>query len=183
MSAEDILPQVELAIKTGYPELFVRDVLDQEQFEYILKSLRRRTNYLNRDSIRIHWLSSEKRLKVVMPSRMHVCVAAWLLKNIFRAIRLKLLSKDWDHTMDIMTGTEHQNFVGRHVGSFKEPDMAFLPFAGPGRKKYAAFPSVVLESGWNESIARHEEDARVWQEGSGNAVRVMLQAKFHEPDN
>lgn len=61
--------------------------------------------------------------------------------------------------------------------------MAFVPFTGPDRMQCAAFPSVVLESGWYESIARREEDARLWQEGSGNAVRVVLQVKFHEPDN
>ena len=58
--------------------------------------------------------------------------------------------------------------------------MAFIPRIGPDRKKSASFPSVVLESGWQESTARHFDDARLWQEGSGNAVRVVLQAKFHD---
>ena len=58
--------------------------------------------------------------------------------------------------------------------------MAFIPRIGPGRGKSAPFPSVVVESGWQESTTRHLDDARLWLEGSGNAVRVVLQAKFHE---
>ncbi|PUU75205.1 hypothetical protein B9Z19DRAFT_365395 [Tuber borchii] len=129
----------------------------------------------------MHWFFSENRLKVVMPSAMHECAGAWLSKMITRASRRKLLSNDWEDTMDIMTGPEYRNFIGQHAGSFKQPDMAFVPIVGPDWIQCAAFPSV-LESGWNESIARREEDARLWQEGSGNAVRVVLQAKVHEPD-
>jgi len=58
--------------------------------------------------------------------------------------------------------------------------MAFIPRIGPSRGKLASFPSVVVESGWQESTTRHLDDARLWLEGSGNAVRVVLQAKFHE---
>lgn len=62
--------------------------------------------------------------------------------------------------------------------------MAFVPFTGLDRmQRSTACPSVVLESGWHESSARREEDATLWQEGSGNAVRVVLQVKFHEPDH
>jgi len=56
--------------------------------------------------------------------------------------------------------------------------MAFIPRIGPDRIKCAEFPSVVLESGWQESTSRHFDDARLWQEGSGNQVRVVVQVKF-----
>ena len=39
-----------------------------------------------------------------------------------------------------------------------------------------------MESGWRESPTRHLEDARLWLEGSQNAVVVVLQAKLHSID-
>ncbi|KAG0636823.1 hypothetical protein HOY80DRAFT_1053460 [Tuber brumale] len=127
----------------------------------------------------IHWFSTENRLKVVMPSYLHECIGSWILKAIARECSCGLLSNAWDDTMDIMAAPEYQNFVGRHAGSFEEPDMAFVPRIGPGRTKGAPFPSVVVESGWQESTTHHFDDARRWLEGSGNAVRVVLQGKIH----
>ena len=60
--------------------------------------------------------------------------------------------------------------------------MAFIPRTGPDMRKSAPFPSVVMESGWQESPTRHLDDARLWLEGSQNAVVVVLQAKFHNID-
>ena len=60
--------------------------------------------------------------------------------------------------------------------------MAFTPHTGPDSIKSAPFPSVVLESGWQESPIRHFDDARLWLEGSQNAVAVVLQARFHDID-
>ena len=60
--------------------------------------------------------------------------------------------------------------------------MAFIPCTGPDSMKSAPFPSVVLESGWQESPTRHLDDARLWLEGSQNGVAVVLQAKFHNID-
>jgi len=60
--------------------------------------------------------------------------------------------------------------------------MVFIPRTGPDRKKCAPFPSVVMESGWQESPTRHLDDAMLWLEGSQNAVTVVLQAKFHNID-
>jgi len=60
--------------------------------------------------------------------------------------------------------------------------MAFIPRAAPDWKKNALFPSVVMESGCQESPARHLEDARLWLEGSQNSVAVVLQVKFHNID-
>ena len=52
----------------------------------------------------MHWFSSENRLKVVMPSRLHECAGAWLSKMIIRASRRQLLSDDWEEMMDIGYG-------------------------------------------------------------------------------
>ncbi|PUU74188.1 hypothetical protein B9Z19DRAFT_1093469 [Tuber borchii] len=180
MSAEDIFGEVLQAIKTHHPDLLVRDHLNQEGFEHILKFLRDHANNLETYSFRMHWFSTENRLKVVMPTFLHECVGSWMYKAIGRAARSGLLPNAWDDTIDMMPAPECQNFVGRHAGSFKEPDMAFVPRIGPSRGECASFPSVVVESGWQESATRHLDDARLWLEGSGNAVRVVLQAKYHQ---
>ncbi|KAG0128414.1 hypothetical protein HOY82DRAFT_541256 [Tuber indicum] len=159
MSAQDILREVLQTIETHHSDLLVLDHLNQEDFEYILQGLRHRMRYLEKYSFRIHWFSTEDRLKVVMPSYLHECVGAWISKTITSARICGLLPNAWDDTVDIMAAP----------GSFKEPDMAFVPRIGPGRTKCAAFPSVVVESGWQESTTRHSDDARLWQEGSGNA--------------
>ncbi|KAG0642623.1 hypothetical protein HOY80DRAFT_1035957 [Tuber brumale] len=144
--------------KTHHPDLLVRDHLNQEDFEYILKGLRHRMRYLEGYSFCIHWFSTENRLKVIMPPYLHKCVGAWILKTIASASSCGLLPNSWDDTMDMMDAPECQNFIGQHAGSFKEPDMAFVSCIGPGRTKCVAFPSVVVESGWQESTTHHFDD-------------------------
>ena len=73
----------------------------------------------------------------------------------------------------------YKNFGAPFARAVKEADFTFIPMVGPGRTKGAKFPSVVLESGWSESATRLREDARLWQEGSAGAVRVVLQIKFY----
>lgn len=64
----------------------------------------------------------------------------------------------------------------------KEADFTVIPRIGPNKQRMAAFPSVVMESGRYESSARLQADARLWQEGSAGAVRVVLQVKYYEVD-
>ncbi|PUU78626.1 hypothetical protein B9Z19DRAFT_1126485 [Tuber borchii] len=85
--------------------------------------------------------------------------------------------------MAMTAAPEFNNFVGEYVGSVKEADFTFIPRIGHRRQQSAAYPSVVLESGWHESSTRLLADSKLWQEGSAGAVRVVLQVKFYEPDN
>ncbi|RPA93226.1 hypothetical protein L873DRAFT_78751 [Choiromyces venosus 120613-1] len=117
-----------------------------------------------------------------MPSNLHACAASWLLKMITRALAHGLIPQVWDDTMMIMTAPEFNNFINEFAGSFKEADLTFLPCVGPERAQIAEYPSVVLESGWSESASRLQDDAKLWQEGSGRAVRVVLQVKFYRPN-
>lgn len=48
MSAKDIFPEIVRAIKTHDPELLIRDLLDQKEFERILKRLRDDANFYER---------------------------------------------------------------------------------------------------------------------------------------
>jgi len=50
MSAKDIFREVERAIKAHQPDLWVRDHVNQEVFEHILKCLRHRANYFEKYS-------------------------------------------------------------------------------------------------------------------------------------
>ena len=63
----------------------------------------------------IHWFSTENRLKVVMPTTMHQCVGAWMLKVIGSACMHELLPSAWNCTMDIMGAP------GRLVIGFSSP--------------------------------------------------------------
>jgi len=77
-----------------------------------------------------------------------------------------------------MTVQEYNNFTGDYTGSVKETDLAFVPHVSPDRAESALFSSIILESGWSESTTQLQQDARLWQVGSGRKVRVVLQVKL-----
>ncbi|PUU76944.1 hypothetical protein B9Z19DRAFT_1087217, partial [Tuber borchii] len=131
---------------------------------------------------RIHWFSSERRLKVVIPSMMQECAGSWLIQSLNRARGRGLMSDAWDDTIVTMIAPEYKNFIGKYAGSIKAADFTMIPFIGPNMERMAAFPSVVMESGRYESDARLQADARLWQAGSAGAVRVVLQVKYFEVD-
>lgn len=70
-------------------------------------------------------------------------------------------------------------FVGEYRGYTKEPDLTLIPMLGPDWDTEAAFPSIVLETGWTESVEKLREDVTLWQQGSGGAVRIVFQVKFY----
>lgn len=71
-----------------------------------------------------------------------------------------------------------EGFVGDYAGCVKQPDMCFVPRVGPDWDVNADFPSVVLEVGYAESVARLTEDGELWRKGSSHAVKVVLLVKF-----
>ncbi|RPA90033.1 hypothetical protein L873DRAFT_510071 [Choiromyces venosus 120613-1] len=54
---------------------------------------------------------------------------------------------------------------------------------GPDWTQKAEYPSVVLESGWDESMQQLHRDAQLWQRGSGGEVCVVIQVKFYRPND
>jgi len=74
----------------------------------------------------------------------------------------------------------YNNFRGEYAGYAKEADLTFVPMLGPDWTQEREFPSVVLESGWTEPADRLELDARLWQQGSEGAVRVVIQVKYYK---
>ena len=54
----------------------------------------------------------------------------------------------------------------------KEGDSAFKPLSI--RPREADWPTIVLESGWSESLTRLRRDAHIWLENSGGDVKIVL---------
>jgi hypothetical protein len=54
----------------------------------------------------------------------------------------------------------------------KEGDSAFKPLSI--RPRDADWPTIVLESGWSESLKRLRQDARIWLEESRGDVKIVL---------
>ncbi|KAG0123604.1 hypothetical protein HOY82DRAFT_220572 [Tuber indicum] len=86
---------------------------------------------------------------------------------IMKAGRQGIIPEVWDETMQISPSPEYRNFVGEYTGSVKEADLTFVPLVASNRAQEAEFPSVVLESSWDESAVQLQRDARLWQVGSG----------------
>ena len=62
----------------------------------------------------------------------------------------------------------------------KEPDLSFIPDGLDELPRN--FPSVILESGWATPEPRAVDDRRLWHEGSGGDVCVVIFVKLDEPD-
>ena len=54
----------------------------------------------------------------------------------------------------------------------KEGDSALKPLNM--RPRGADWPTIVLESGWSESLTRLRRDAHIWLENSGGDVKIVL---------
>src|SRR2546423_1208193 len=54
----------------------------------------------------------------------------------------------------------------------KEGDSAFKPLSM--RPRGADWPTIVLESGWSESLTKLRQDAHIWLENSGGDVKIIL---------
>ena len=70
-------------------------------------------------------------------------------------------------------------FSGTYAGSVKEPDFCFRPIGPNGSPRN--FPSVILESGWASSRPAPVDDRRLWHEGSGGNIRVVIFVKLLKP--
>ncbi|KAG0123589.1 hypothetical protein HOY82DRAFT_229873 [Tuber indicum] len=180
--AETIFKQILCAIKSRTPELLTFDNVTPHDFADIVYNLRLRSNNLEQRSFRIHWFASDKQLKVVMPSKLHECAAVWLNEMIIKAVMGAIIPEIWAETMQISPSPEYKNFVGEYRGYTKEVDLTFIPLFDTDPPRKAEFPSVVLESGWDESAVALHRDARTWLVGSDGEVRVAIQVKFYRAD-
>ncbi|KAG0138788.1 hypothetical protein HOY82DRAFT_544840 [Tuber indicum] len=179
--SDQLFDQVLKAVRTGNPDVLFFPDVDPEDFACSLESLRAHANRREKYSFRIHWFSREKTLKLVMPSMLHSCVSSWVIGNTMEATHDRIISSAWYSTLSVMGCPEYDNFVGAYKGSIKTPTYAFQPRGGPSLGGFPEFPTVVVESGINEPYAELQANARLWQEGTAGAVRVVLQAQFSAP--
>ncbi|KAG0641873.1 hypothetical protein HOY80DRAFT_952677 [Tuber brumale] len=176
MSGE-IFKEIKDAIKTRSRELLIFHGVDPKDFDHVMEGLRHPTNYLEQYYFRVHWFAADKILKVVMPSKLHVCVAGWLFETIQRGLARRVIPEIWVDTMDITPSPEYDNFMSPYRGSSKEAGLTFVPHIGANWTTEAEFPSVVLESGWSEPAGQLHRDATLCQRGSGGQVRVVIAVK------
>ncbi|KAG0641947.1 hypothetical protein HOY80DRAFT_952926 [Tuber brumale] len=172
--------EIKDAIKTRSPELLIFHGVDPKDFDHVMEGLRHPTNYLEQYSFRVHWFAADKILKVVMPSKLHVCPAGWLFETIQRGLARRVIPEIWFDTMDITPSPEYDNFMSPYRGLSKEADLTFLQHIGANRTTVAEFPSLVLESGWSEPAGQLHRDATLWQRGSVGQVRVVILVKFFQ---
>ena len=59
----------------------------------------------------------------------------------------------------------------------KEPDLSFFPAGPDGLLR--DFPSIIPESGWSSSRPELADERRLWHEGSGGRVRVVILVKLY----
>ncbi|KAK6544677.1 hypothetical protein TWF694_001363 [Orbilia ellipsospora] len=72
---------------------------------------------------------------------------------------------------DILTSLDanvgSRNFLGRYVGSIKEPDGLMMLYG-------AEHPALVVQIGWGESWSRIQKDRTLWFEGSNGGVKILI---------
>ncbi|RPA98358.1 hypothetical protein L873DRAFT_1039310 [Choiromyces venosus 120613-1] len=110
-----------------------------------------------------------------MPSYLHEAAGAWLGRQYGRWRSSGLIDDDADEAMEMFSSPRVTNFIRWYVRSVKEPDFSFIPVDPTGLRR--EFPSVILESGWASTMPNLVDDYRVWHQGSGKRVRVVILVK------
>lgn len=65
-----------------------------------------------------------------------------------------------------------RSFLPSYASSRKEPNLKYRP----GNQR---FPSIVMETGWSESIPRIRDDINVWLLGGKEFVKAVLIVEWH----
>ncbi|PUU82732.1 hypothetical protein B9Z19DRAFT_1120321 [Tuber borchii] len=172
------------AIQSGEPESLEFARLDPEESALVVESLFNPKNGLERYRFRVH-LSSRPfapdcHLRVVIPSFLHEAAAEWLLCQYGRWGVTGLINDVADEAMIVAPSARITNFTGNYVGSVKEPDLSFVPVSPNGLLR--DFPSVILESGWASRGPDRVDECRLWHEGSGGRVRVVILVRLYRAD-
>ncbi|KAG0634123.1 hypothetical protein HOY80DRAFT_1140931 [Tuber brumale] len=178
--AEKIFYTILPAIKSGKPELLEFDNLDPEVSTRVLDSLFDYSNrHLEERSFRVHFSAPDRYLRVVIPSYLHEAAHSWLVRQFSLWTGGGLINDDAADMITMPGSPRVNNFIGAYATSVKEPDFAFIPLDVNRLRR--DFPSVVMESGWASSAAELFRIRRVWHEGSGGRVMVVILVKLYKP--
>ncbi|KAE8135372.1 hypothetical protein BDV38DRAFT_285006 [Aspergillus pseudotamarii] len=112
----------------------------------------------------------------VMPEEIHDCHQKWWHDQLCSWISTRQLAPN--DLLDLWpgAGTTFSCFQGEYVGSRHEPDF-FL------RWGTIRMPKFVIETGWNESWSRLQDDMNLWLVGGAGDVGGVLLLKWHKVGN
>ncbi|KAG0128494.1 hypothetical protein HOY82DRAFT_522314 [Tuber indicum] len=179
--AEKVFYTICKAIKSGKPEVLEFANLDSAVSDLVLDSLFDRVNgHLEEHSFRVHFSSLDHHLMVVMPSLLHEAAGAWLIEQCIRWSVANLISSEASRAIMKPMSPRIDNFIAPYTNTVKEPDFSFLPI-GPGRVA-RDFPSIVLEAGWSSTGPELTNARRIWHDGSGGRVMVVILVKLFRPN-
>ncbi|PUU79836.1 hypothetical protein B9Z19DRAFT_1124637 [Tuber borchii] len=136
---------------------------------------------LERHKFRVHFSAPEGYLRVVFPTCLHEAASAWLVNEYAEWRAAGLVKCEAAKAIDAIPSLRIHNFGGNYSGSVKEPDFSFVPL-GPNRVR-REFPTVILESGWGSELRDRSNDCRLWHEGSGGLVSVVILVQLYMPDH
>ncbi|CUS12258.1 unnamed protein product [Tuber aestivum] len=178
--AEKVFHAICDAIKSGKPEVLEFANLDSAVSDLVLDSLFDRINgHLEEHSFHVHFSALDHHLLVVMPSLLHEAAGAWLIEQYTRWRGANLISSEASRAIMKPVSPRIDNFIGQYANTVKEPDFSFIP-VGPNRVK-RDFPSIVLEAGWSTTAVGLTEARRIWHDGSGGRVMVVILVKLFRP--
>ncbi|KAG0642495.1 hypothetical protein HOY80DRAFT_1036437 [Tuber brumale] len=181
MAAEKVFYTIRDAIKSGKPEVLQFANLDLAVSNLVLDSLFDRVNsHLEEHSFRVHFSALDHHLTVVMPNLLHEAAGAWLIEQYTRWRVSNLINSEASRAIMKPVSPRIDNFIGPYANTVKEPDFSFLP-VGPGRVA-RDFPSVVLEAGWSSTGVQLTNARRIWHDGSGGRVMVVILIKLFKPN-
>ncbi|KAG0137025.1 hypothetical protein HOY82DRAFT_651192 [Tuber indicum] len=192
--AQQILSIIGNVLKANHPKFLVFSNLEREVGSQIIESLEDPRYNIDESSFRLHYSAPDGYLRLVMPTRLHESPVSWMFSESWKWLldgRVEEANfrevKCYKPTCD--------RFIGPYAGSKKDPDFTLTPVF-PARRIYypsavpesgfsesiTYYPSVVLESGLSESDTQVMRDSRLWLEGTGGAVKVVVLCKTSAPD-
>ncbi|KAI9924864.1 hypothetical protein ASPWEDRAFT_172174 [Aspergillus wentii DTO 134E9] len=111
-------------------------------------------------------------IRVFTTTEIHSCHQEWVSHEQFRWMDSGLCTLEEVLHLNHRTGTTIYSFHSPYTGSRKEPDL----FIRPGNQR---LPSVVIESGWGESMPRLHDDMRLWLVGGNGVVKAVIIIEWH----
>ncbi|KKZ61878.1 hypothetical protein EMCG_03668 [[Emmonsia] crescens] len=121
---------------------------------------------------RVNFNSVTQVLRIkIMPTELHDCHQLWMKNEMRHMLTDGFLNEAELDYLDMRVGTRFEGFQPPYTFSSKEPDLAIRPDG-------VALPTVVVESGWSESLSRLREDMQLWLEGGTPLVQLVLLIKW-----
>ncbi|KAG0642268.1 hypothetical protein HOY80DRAFT_951164 [Tuber brumale] len=176
--AQEILQVIRKALENHDTEFLVFTDLDRSAASLILANLEDPKYNLHESGFLLHYSARDGYLRLARPTVPHEYTGGWMVAQCGTWLAQNHIS--YANFRQIWSSRHtYRSFMGDYAGSKKMPDMAWTPFINKVRRDY---PSVVLESGLAESDTQLMRDSRLWLEGTGGRVRVVMLCKTFAPN-